>query len=124
MVDAAQEVVIETLREAQALGFIEPRLVGAPDAIMAICEALGWKLEEDWIVPASSDAAAAAVELARAGGADAVMKGNILPMLSCTRCLTKNMRTSSPATSSLRTWNILPMLLPPGSPWGWPCQWC
>jgi len=79
VVDAAQEVVIETLREARALGFIEPRLVGAPDAIAAICKTLDWKLEKDWVVPANSDAAAAAkaVELVRAGEADAVMKGNI-----------------------------------------------
>ena len=60
VVDAAQDVVIETLREAQALGFIEPRLIGA----------------------------------------------------------------SSPATSLPRTWNTLLELLPPGSPWGWPCRWC
>lgn len=77
--DAAQKVVIETLREAHALGFIEPRLVGEPDSIAAICEDIGWKTATDWIVPASTDAIAAAktVELVRTGEADAVMKGNI-----------------------------------------------
>lgn len=79
VVDAAQAVVIETLREAYALGFVEPRLVGAPDSIAAICKDIGWKTETDWIVPASTDPAAAAkaVELVRVGGADAIMKGNI-----------------------------------------------
>jgi phosphate acetyltransferase len=79
VVDAAQGVVIETLREAHALGFVEPRLVGAPDSIAAICDDLGWKTADDWIVPASTDAEAAAkaVELARVGEADAVMKGDI-----------------------------------------------
>ena len=28
--DAAQKVVIETLRDAHALGFVEPRLIGEP----------------------------------------------------------------------------------------------
>jgi phosphate acetyltransferase len=79
VVEAAQDVVIETLREAHALGFIEPRLIGAPDLIKTICKDLDWKFEEDWIVPADTDAIAAAkaVELARTGEADALMKGNI-----------------------------------------------
>lgn len=77
--DAAQAVVIETLREAHALGFVEPRLIGAPDSISAACREAGWNATKNWIVPASSDAGAAAkaVELARTGEADAVMKGNI-----------------------------------------------
>lgn len=77
--DAAQAVVIETLREAQALGIAEPRLVGAPRAIAALCEAAGWTQAQDWIVPAASDpeAAARAVGLVRAGEADAVMKGHL-----------------------------------------------
>lgn len=77
--DAAQRVVIETLREAHALGFIEPRLVGEPDSITAICEDIGWKTATDWIVPASTDAIAAAktVELVRTGETDAIMKGQI-----------------------------------------------
>jgi len=79
VVDAAQAVVIETLREAHGLGLVEPRLIGAPEQISAICKEIGWKTKADWIVPASSDPAAAAkaVELVRAGGANAIMKGNI-----------------------------------------------
>ncbi|MCL4765476.1 MAG: bifunctional enoyl-CoA hydratase/phosphate acetyltransferase [Hyphomicrobiaceae bacterium] len=79
VVDAAQEVVIRTLCDAHALGFVEPRLVGEPGSIAALCADIGWKPAEEWIVPAISDAAAAAkaVALARAGEADAVMKGHI-----------------------------------------------
>lgn len=77
--EAAQAVVIETLREAHALGLVEPRLVGEPDAIAAICDEIGWMAARDWIVPASTDAAAAAtaVELAQLGEVDAIMKGHI-----------------------------------------------
>lgn len=76
--DAAQRVVIATLREAHALGFAEPRLVGDPDAIGAACREEGWKAPDDWIVPAAGGGAAAkAAALARAGEADAVMKGNV-----------------------------------------------
>ena len=79
VVDAAQGLVIETLREAHALGLVEPRLIGVPDAIAAVCKDLGWNIASGWIVPTPNDAAAAAmaVELVRAGEADAVMKGNI-----------------------------------------------
>jgi phosphate acetyltransferase len=79
VVDAAQDVVIETLREAHALGIIEPLLIGDPEATVTLGEALNWKMRDNWIIPASGDAAAAAkaVELARSGEAHAVMKGNI-----------------------------------------------
>jgi phosphotransacetylase len=79
VVDAAQGLVIETLREAHTLGIVEPRLIGNPEAIASTCSDLGWKPNEGWIVPTSSDAAAAAkaVEMIRDGEADAVMKGNI-----------------------------------------------
>jgi len=79
VVDAAQGLVIETLREAHALGIIEPRLIGDPEAIETAARDLGWELDDGWIVPAPSDAAAAAraVDLVRDGAADAVMKGNI-----------------------------------------------
>jgi phosphotransacetylase len=77
--DAAQDLVIETLREAHGLGFVEPRLVGEPEAIEAVCRSAGWNLSKDWIVPeqASAATAAKAVELVRMGEADAVMKGHI-----------------------------------------------
>src|SRR5215467_5053334 len=77
--DAAQEVVIESLREAHALGFVEPRLVGDPESISALCKGQSWTIAENAIVPADNDATAArrAVELVHSGEADAVMKGNI-----------------------------------------------
>ncbi|MCT2401997.1 MULTISPECIES: bifunctional enoyl-CoA hydratase/phosphate acetyltransferase [Novosphingobium] len=77
--DAAQSEVLETMREAQGLGLVEPRLVGDPEAIAAICSDIEWTPAPDWMVPAGSGIAAAAkaVELAREGKADAVMKGHI-----------------------------------------------
>ncbi len=77
--DAAQDLVIETMREAQGLGLIEPRLVGEPDAIRRVAAEAGWQLPDDWIVPAKSDsdAAARAVALVRDGQTDAVMKGHL-----------------------------------------------
>ena len=77
--DAAQGVLLETLHEAHALGFVEPRLVGQPERIIALCDGAGWKVPENWIVPAETDAAMAAeaVALERTGGADVVMKGHI-----------------------------------------------
>jgi phosphotransacetylase len=79
VVDAAQGLVIETLREAHALGLVEPCLIGIPEAIERTCKDLDWQVHKDWIIPAPSDSAAAAkaVELAREGEAEAVMKGNI-----------------------------------------------
>lgn len=79
VVDAAQGLVVEALREAHELGLIEPRLIGAPEAIKQACGEIGWAIDEDWIVPAQTDAAAAAkaVSLVRDGKADAVMKGNV-----------------------------------------------
>lgn len=77
--DAAQPVVIETLQEAHTLGFVEPRLIGQPEPIAAICQDIGWKIESDWLVATDTDADAAskAVQLARSGHADAIMKGNL-----------------------------------------------
>jgi phosphotransacetylase len=77
--DAAQDLVVETMREAHELGLIEPRLIGEPDAMLRVAREAGWQIEDDWIVPAESDstAAAKAVALVRDGQADAVMKGHL-----------------------------------------------
>jgi phosphate acetyltransferase len=79
VVDAAQGLVIETLREATALGIVMPRLIGNSKAIEDICRDLDWPTCDAWMVPAPNDPAAAAkaVELVRDGAVDAVMKGNI-----------------------------------------------
>src|SRR3546814_17472356 len=71
--DAAQRVVIETLREAHALGFVEPSLVGEPDSIAAFCEDIGWETAKDWLVQANTDGGAEekTVGMGRTGGADA-----------------------------------------------------
>lgn len=43
VVEAAQQVVIETVREACELGFVEPRLIGDAEAIAGTCDAVGWR---------------------------------------------------------------------------------
>lgn len=78
VVDASQPVVIETLREAQSLGIVEPWLVGEPGAICAACARLGWDPGERIVAaPDDAEAAARAVAMARAGTVDAIMKGDI-----------------------------------------------
>ncbi len=79
VVDAAQELVIETVREAHALGFVEPCLIGVPESIERVCSKLGWAADGRWIVPSPTDAASAAkaVDLFRDGEVDAIMKGNV-----------------------------------------------
>jgi phosphotransacetylase len=77
--DAAQGLVIETLRDAQILGLVEPRLVGVAEDIRRLCDEAHWRVEDNWIVPTAAEgpAAAKAVELVRSGEADAVMKGHL-----------------------------------------------
>lgn len=79
VVDAAQSVVLETLRDAVTLGLVEPRLLGEPDAILALCREMGWDVDPGWIIPTTSDAdsAAHAVAMVRRGEADLLMKGNL-----------------------------------------------
>ena len=79
VVDPAQGLVIETLREAATLGIAEPCLIGDAAAIRAAAREQDWNLHDDWLVAAPDDAAAArkAADMVRAGAADAVMKGNI-----------------------------------------------
>ncbi|HWB49696.1 MAG TPA: bifunctional enoyl-CoA hydratase/phosphate acetyltransferase [Stellaceae bacterium] len=75
----AQDLIIETVREAQGLGLIEPKLVGDPDAIRRFAAEEHWEVRQEWIVPAASDADAAAQAVAqvRDGQADVVMKGHL-----------------------------------------------
>lgn len=79
VVDAAQAVVIETLKDAFALGLVEPILIGSPAPISSGCSDVGWNVPDEWIVPSENDAASAAtaVNLVREGRADAIMKGQI-----------------------------------------------
>lgn len=79
VVGAAQSLVLETLREAHALGLVEPRLIGSPKTVADMCAKLRWKIDRDWITPATddADAVARAIDLVRRGEVDAIMKGNI-----------------------------------------------
>lgn len=78
-VAAAHHIVLETMREAQSLGLIEPILVGASQAIQQLTEELDWRITDASIMQADGEAAAAAsaVRLVREGQADAVMKGHL-----------------------------------------------
>lgn len=77
--DAAQTVVLETLRDAERAGLVTPLLVGDPNAIRTIAADLGWTVAEDAIIAVADDAEAAArvVALVHEGRADVVMKGNL-----------------------------------------------
>ena len=73
------EVSLESAIEAARLGLIEPVLVGPVERIRAIATHAGWDISEMEVVAAdhSQDAAAKAVELVRAGRAEALMKGSL-----------------------------------------------
>ena len=79
VVAADQGLVLETVQEAVALGLIEPRLVGDPDAILACAASSNVEIDRAAIISAKSDPdmARAGVDLVRNGDADAVMKGHI-----------------------------------------------
>jgi len=79
VVDAAQSVVLETLRSAALAGLAAPRLIGDQAATLRLCKAMDWTPHSDWIIHAESDveAAAIAVRMVRSGEADLVMKGNV-----------------------------------------------
>jgi len=79
VVNAAQRVVIETLRDASRASLVAPLLIGRPHEIAAICQEVGWDPGENAIVPAEGEAhaAATAVRLVRERAADAIMKGRI-----------------------------------------------
>ena len=79
VVDAAQPVVLETLRDAALAGLAEPRLIGDRAATLRICTAMDWTPHSDWIIEAGSDAEAAAIAvlMVHSGDADLVMKGNV-----------------------------------------------
>ena len=51
---AAQDLIIETIREAQNLGLIEPRLLGEPNAIQRVATEASWELQDDWIAPSEA----------------------------------------------------------------------
>ncbi len=79
VVDAAQSVVLETLRDAALSGLADPRLIGDRAIILRLCNELSWTPDPDWIIEAGSDVEAAAigVSMVRSGDAEILMKGNI-----------------------------------------------
>jgi phosphotransacetylase len=79
VVNAAQSVLLETLREAIDLGFVEPTLIGESKAICDLAALAGIRDAADRVIEAKSDPAAASsgVALVREGKVDVVMKGLI-----------------------------------------------
>ena len=59
VVNAAQSVLLETLREAIDLGFVEPTLIGESKAICDLAALAGIRDAADRVIEAKSDPAAA-----------------------------------------------------------------
>ncbi|MGC9335244.1 MAG: bifunctional enoyl-CoA hydratase/phosphate acetyltransferase, partial [Anaerolineae bacterium] len=74
---AAHKLVLESVRRAVTLGLIVPLLVGREEDIRREAAAIGWELTDEHIVPTETNraSATAAVQLAREGEAQVVMKG-------------------------------------------------
>ncbi len=79
VVNAAQKVLLDTLRDAADIGFVEPILIGEAKAIRDLATSLGIEVATERVVEANSDATAAAagVRLVREGKVDVLMKGLI-----------------------------------------------
>ncbi|RVV98710.1 phosphate acetyltransferase [Mesobaculum littorinae] len=78
VVNAGAVNPMQGIREAAELGLAEPILIGDPAKIRAIADEIGWDLQDLRIEEAPMEAAAPrAAALARAGEADAIMKGQI-----------------------------------------------
>lgn len=78
LVNAGAVNPLTGISEAADLGFAEPILVGDPGKIAAAAEEVGFDLHDIRIEEAPHKAASArAAELARAGEADAIMKGQV-----------------------------------------------
>jgi phosphate acetyltransferase len=78
LVNAGAPTPLEGLREACDAGLAEPILLGDPIRIHRAAEQIGWDIKPFRLIPAPHDTAAPkAAELAVAGEADAIMKGQI-----------------------------------------------
>lgn len=79
VVNAGNDVVMESVRDAVAAGLIEPLLIGDPDAIGRHGEALGFDVGAFTVDPAADEASAAAQAAAHAaaGEVGAIMKGHV-----------------------------------------------
>lgn len=76
---AGDDVTLEAVREVEAMGISECILIDSREKILRAAGKIGYKVKEENIVEAGSDAEAAkkAVELVRSGKADLPMKGNM-----------------------------------------------
>jgi len=79
VVNAVSAVVLESVRDGTREGVIEPVLYGAPDAVRAAADEIGWSLSGLEIVPAKGeeDAAGSAATAAGRGEVAALMKGHV-----------------------------------------------
>jgi phosphate butyryltransferase len=74
---AAHKLVLQSVQRAVERGLIVPLLVGIEEDIRKQAAEIDWDLEDEWIVPTSTNRAAAdaAVDLVRQGEAQILMKG-------------------------------------------------
>lgn len=79
VVNAAQKVVLETLRDAGDLGLTEPTFIGDSSVIRDLAASVGLRVSSDHVIDAKSDgsAAVAGVKLVRDQKVDVLMKGQI-----------------------------------------------
>ena len=79
IIGAGHPLVLESAREAQNAGIIQPLLVGDAKAIGQAAKEIGWDIEDLQIVEAASEERSAkeGAALARSGAVQMVMKGHI-----------------------------------------------
>ena len=79
IIGAGHPLVLESAREAQRAGIIQPLLVGDTKAIGQAAKEIGWDIEDLQIVEAASEERSAkeGAALARSGAVQMVMKGHI-----------------------------------------------
>ena len=79
VVNAAQDVVLQTLHQAVSIGFVEPILIGDPKLIENLARKAGLSNAAQHVIEAKTDATGASlgVALVRDGKADVLMKGLI-----------------------------------------------
>ena len=79
IIGAGHSLVLESAREAQQAGIIQPLLVGDAKAIGQAAKEIGWDIEDLQIVEAASEERSAkeGAALARSGAVQMVMKGHI-----------------------------------------------
>ena len=79
IIGAGHSLVLESAREAQQAGIIQPLLVGDVKAIGQAAKEIGWDIEDLQIVEAASEERSAkeGAALARSGAVQMVMKGHI-----------------------------------------------